>query len=210
MMLSFNNEDVGLEGEHQYQEQRTIQNRPQTVSSLSSIDTTGYEPSDGTYDPNNIQQSALPPLPPLTENSGASTIVSAHTSADTNFGLTTNNVTFISGTASVGALEHLPSVTSSTSLSAPPTMQITSSTGVLVASTPNTNTVPEFLYQLTKMLTDNNRDIIEWSNGKFWYEQGDRHMDIAGLFSLLLLRFLHLHPRSFRIVKLRLHRFLIT
>ena len=30
---------------------------------------------------------------------------------------------------------------------------------------PNTNTVPEFLYQLTKMLTDNNRDIIEWSNG---------------------------------------------
>lgn len=30
----------------------------------------------------------------------------------------------------------------------------------------NTNTVPEFLYQLTKMLTDNNRDIIEWSNGE--------------------------------------------
>ena len=33
------------------------------------------------------------------------------------------------------------------------------------SSLPNTNTVPEFLYQLTKMLTDNNRDIIEWSNG---------------------------------------------
>jgi len=26
--------------------------------------------------------------------------------------------------------------------------------------------VPEFLYQLTKMLTDDNRSIIEWSNGK--------------------------------------------
>ncbi|GAX24688.1 hypothetical protein FisN_4Hh246 [Fistulifera solaris] len=25
--------------------------------------------------------------------------------------------------------------------------------------------VPEFLYQLTKMLTDNNREVIEWSNG---------------------------------------------
>ena len=32
--------------------------------------------------------------------------------------------------------------------------------------TATTNTVPEFLYQLTKMLTDNNRDTIEWSNGE--------------------------------------------
>jgi len=30
----------------------------------------------------------------------------------------------------------------------------------------NTNTVPEFLYQLTKMLTDNNKEVIEWANGK--------------------------------------------
>lgn len=29
------------------------------------------------------------------------------------------------------------------------------------------NTVPEFLYQLTKMLTHDNREIIEWSNGEF-------------------------------------------
>lgn len=28
------------------------------------------------------------------------------------------------------------------------------------------NTVPEFLYQLTKMLTHDNKEIIEWSNGK--------------------------------------------
>jgi len=28
------------------------------------------------------------------------------------------------------------------------------------------NTVAEFLYQLTKMLTDDNREIIEWSNGR--------------------------------------------
>lgn len=46
-------------------------------------------------------------------------------------------------------------------------VQIQPSTGVIVESTmPTTNTVPEFLYQLTKMLTDNNRDIIEWSNGE--------------------------------------------
>lgn len=31
------------------------------------------------------------------------------------------------------------------------------------------NSIPEFLYQLTKMLTDNNRDIIEWSNGTFQF-----------------------------------------
>ena len=30
----------------------------------------------------------------------------------------------------------------------------------------NTNTVAEFLYQLTKMLTDDNREVIEWSNGE--------------------------------------------
>lgn len=47
-------------------------------------------------------------------------------------------------------------------------VHISPSSGVVVpsAAIPNTNTVPEFLYQLTKMLTDNNRDIIEWSNGK--------------------------------------------
>lgn len=40
------------------------------------------------------------------------------------------------------------------------------STGVVIPSVASPNAVPEFLYQLTKMLTDNNRDIIEWSNGK--------------------------------------------
>mmetsp|Transcript_16758 Transcript_16758/g.40855 ORF Transcript_16758/g.40855 Transcript_16758/m.40855 type:complete len:402 (-) Transcript_16758:215-1420(-) len=40
------------------------------------------------------------------------------------------------------------------------------STGVVIPSVASPNAVPEFLYQLTKMLTDNNRDIIEWSTGK--------------------------------------------
>eukprot|EP00980_Cylindrotheca_fusiformis_P028437 scaffold22599_cov139-Cylindrotheca_fusiformis.AAC.28 len=40
------------------------------------------------------------------------------------------------------------------------------STGVVIPSVSSPNAVPEFLYQLTKMLTDNNRDIIEWSNGE--------------------------------------------
>jgi hypothetical protein len=46
-------------------------------------------------------------------------------------------------------------------------VHISPSTGVIVqSSVPSTNSVPEFLYQLSKMLTDNNRDIIEWSNGE--------------------------------------------
>lgn len=46
-------------------------------------------------------------------------------------------------------------------------LHISPSTDVVVPSSiPSTNTVPEFLYQLTKMLTDHNRDVIEWSNGE--------------------------------------------
>jgi hypothetical protein len=41
------------------------------------------------------------------------------------------------------------------------------STGVVVP-TPmlRANNVPEFLYQLTKMLSDSNREVIEWSHGE--------------------------------------------
>jgi hypothetical protein len=42
------------------------------------------------------------------------------------------------------------------------------STGVVIPSVASPNAVPEFLYQLSKMLTDNNRDIIEWSNGEYF------------------------------------------
>ena len=45
----------------------------------------------------------------------------------------------------------------------PPPNQISDET---VAQIVTNNSVPEFLYQLTKMLTDDHRDVIEWSNGK--------------------------------------------
>lgn len=45
-------------------------------------------------------------------------------------------------------------------------LPILPSSGLAVPSTPNNNTVPEFLYQLTKMLTGGHNDIIEWSNGR--------------------------------------------
>lgn len=79
-------------------------------------------------------------------------------------------------------IESLPPVTnplaSITPVSYPSLMQTTnvpimpslpSAPNECVEPTPvanNSNTVPEFLYQLTKMLTDNNREVIEWSNAK--------------------------------------------
>ena len=50
-------------------------------------------------------------------------------------------------------------------LSIPPPNQISDET---VAQIVTNNSVPEFLYQLTKMLTDDHRDVIEWSNGKIY------------------------------------------
>jgi hypothetical protein len=45
--------------------------------------------------------------------------------------------------------------------------QSLSSESRLTQVSSSSNTVPEFLYQLTKMLTDDNRDIIEWAKGTF-------------------------------------------
>jgi hypothetical protein len=39
------------------------------------------------------------------------------------------------------------------------------SSSMIGLAQPAGGAVPEFLYQLTKMLTDNNREVIEWSNG---------------------------------------------
>jgi hypothetical protein len=38
------------------------------------------------------------------------------------------------------------------------------------APAPTSTSVPEFLYQLTKMLTENNSDVIEWSHGTYWVD----------------------------------------
>lgn len=187
MIVSFNNNDGTMVGvnEQQQQEQRSIDHVPQqAVSSLSSIETTGYIQNDAAaFDTiNNNQQSTAPLLSYLMESttSSSTAITSATTSisasaADGNFGVNTTNNN--NGNAYLGVPRNPPpihhekqhSAPSSIALAGTGAMQISPSTGVVVtASTPapNTNTVPEFLYQLTKMLTDDNRDIIEWSNSK--------------------------------------------
>lgn len=43
---------------------------------------------------------------------------------------------------------------------------VVQSSATVTSVAPANNTVAEFLYQLTKMLTDDNREVIEWNNGK--------------------------------------------
>jgi hypothetical protein len=46
-------------------------------------------------------------------------------------------------------------------------LRLSPSTGVVVpTSVASANTVPEFLYQLINMLSDSNREVIEWSDGE--------------------------------------------
>jgi len=48
---------------------------------------------------------------------------------------------------------------------------------VLLAGSPQAGgSVPEFLYQLTKMLTDDNRDIIEWSDGRSFRRESNEEI----------------------------------
>ena len=65
-----------------------------------------------------------------------------------------------------------PSLTPAMPVSFPATLiasknplPILPSAGLAVPAAPTNNTVPEFLYQLTKMLTGGHNEIIEWSNG---------------------------------------------
>jgi hypothetical protein len=145
----------------------TFSHNPATVSSLSSLETAGYEHNDGNNASEQVavtQQSTKPyhPLPPITASSVAHNTLlqnnSTHTTAST-------------AEPSTGGQQQQqqlqpPPPPSSISLMGRTTMQLSPSTGVVVSAAPTSNTVPEFLYQLTKMLTENNRDIIEWSNGK--------------------------------------------
>ena len=148
------------------QEKPSFGHNPATVSSLSSLDTAGYEHTDGNNaieQATTMQQSSDPhPLPPITSNA-------------TSFATTAmpkSEYTFTTAASTEATEEQqqpppLPSLPPpSVALMGRTTMQLSPTTGVVVPAAPTANTVPEFLYQLTKMLTDNNRDIIEWSNGK--------------------------------------------
>lgn len=64
--------------------------------------------------------------------------------------------------SSVPPLSFSPMMLQSNHLGVP---MLPSGTPLTMPGTAGNNSIPEFLYQLTKMLTDNNRHIIEWTNG---------------------------------------------
>lgn len=135
--------------------------RPATVSSTSSIDTNASPHDTSGNEGAEIQTDIIASAPePVTSAGQAPRPADLSVSHD---GLYEASPT-LTNTSS----DRVPS---SVSLVARPNnLHITPSggvsAGVVVPAMPTTNTVPEFLYQLTKMLTDNNREIIEWSNGK--------------------------------------------
>lgn len=168
--------------------------KPQTVISTSSLETTGYDSVDYGqgfgFDSNSTStalnhpstNAVIPSSTEADESSGnrSNSQISAAASGRIMVGTpdqcsTSSNSNIHFGDTSNCILEQQTQIQPSSiplAAQSPPrtgSMQISPSTGVVVASSTNTanaNTVPEFLYQLTKMLTDNNRDIIEWSNAK--------------------------------------------
>ena len=136
--------------------------KPVTVSSTSSIDTNASSPYITATE---LTDNAVVPIHPASTEIVASSVGQAT-------GAIEHSSAYYGGAAvpAPSSVVHpADTVPSSVSLVSRPTnhLHITPSPNVVVPATmPTTNTVPEFLYQLTKMLTDNNREIIEWSNGK--------------------------------------------
>jgi hypothetical protein len=144
----------------QGQERSTLAPKPPTVSSTSSIETyasgmleianEGGIQGQNLVLNNPLTQTAVAPIVPAT---ATPTLTSVNYSAW--------------ATTSSGSLDQMSS--SVNLMARTDQLNVTPSSGVAVPEMPVTNTVPEFLYQLTRMLTDNNRDVIEWSNGKLAY-----------------------------------------
>eukprot|EP00977_Amphora_coffeiformis_P000897 scaffold190_cov171-Amphora_coffeaeformis.AAC.22 len=141
---------------------------PASVSSASSLDSMHqasrlerYIPSDVGSQGNDTQQIENASTNPRGDNEGAE---SQNASRPQHH----------QGVISPSASAAMPSATSITL----PSMMLSSNhlgIPVLPSGTPLTmpgtagnNSIPEFLYQLTKMLTDNNRHIIEWTNGEYY------------------------------------------
>jgi hypothetical protein len=76
---------------------------------------------------------------------------------------------------------------------APPPPPSLSGTLVSVVSGTTNTSVPEFLFQLTRMLSDDNRKVIEWSNGTYrghvsgWYTTRIYTKPYISIFNTILL-----------------------
>jgi len=78
-----------------------------------------------------------------------------------------SNPTMVSSRPSLVPYPVAPSPTTTIPVPIMPSHpSVVQSSATVTSVAPANNTVAEFLYQLTKMLTDDNREVIEWNNGK--------------------------------------------
>ena len=74
------------------------------------------------------------------------------------------------GVADPLAAVHVPTLPDPLHTTTAPSMILPNLTTVAVPTTAaaviSNNSVPEFLFQLTKMLTEDNREVIEWNHGR--------------------------------------------
>lgn len=151
--------------------------RPPTVSSNSSLETVGapsVSPSQEQSIPTSVSSTSVDPMVIQVQQ-----IPSTSLSHSTDLRITTlkPNSTFENTTVPTLpkfsyalSFPHIPPGSSTvqsngSSLLLQPTIQ-PGSTVAVTSIVGDNNTVAEFLYQLTKMLTEDNREVIEWSNGK--------------------------------------------
>lgn len=146
------------------QEENTVSTRPVAISSTSSLDSFATSYTQNFVDVSIQQDSAVvikeENASAILENEKQQQISSPDVSCPA-----TNNLTVVSSRPS---LVSYPVATSSTagSVTIPSLPSSVSSSANSSKGSSGNNTVAEFLYQLTKMLTDDNRETIEWNNGK--------------------------------------------
>jgi hypothetical protein len=150
------------------------------MGSLMADATSSIDPSMNTFTNNNSAQQSSQGTPMPMQPQQAPQTTTLHPSQ--------TNVSSVDYSSNMDSLNFLPLVSSNSPpqtlssgsnqdpynttlmpIVAPQSQQMTTSSTIsdeAVAQIVSNTSVPEFLYQLTKMLTDDHREIIEWSNAK--------------------------------------------
>jgi len=150
------------------------------MGSLMADATSSIDPSMNTFTNNNSAQQSSQGTPMPMQPQQAPQTTTLHPSQ--------TNVSSVDYSSNMDSLNFLPLVSSNSPpqtlssgsnqdpynttlmpIVAPQSQQMSTSSTIsdeAVAQIVSNTSVPEFLYQLTKMLTDDHREIIEWSNAK--------------------------------------------
>jgi hypothetical protein len=142
-------------------QEETLAPKPSTISSTSSIETFASLHNDG-MNVQGPQQTVITPQSIATDTP----MISSGQPLEAD-GVTLQRAQYIhpAPVPPPTAMQKLPS--SISLVPSAPQLHLSPSTGVVVpTSVASSDTVPEFLYQLTKMLSDSNREVIEWSHGE--------------------------------------------